>query len=85
MAPDTPAPTPSPAAPPPGSSDASLSAREYDVLRLIGAGKAIKEISERMSLSPKTVSTFRARILRKMGFKGNADIVRYVLDAGLER
>ncbi len=62
----------------------ALSAREYDVLRLLGAGKGIKEISDRMGLSPKTVSTFRARILRKMGFKGNADIVRYIVDAGLE-
>jgi two-component system invasion response regulator UvrY len=64
---------------------AALSAREYDVLRLLGGGQSIKEISERMGLSPKTVSTFRARILRKMAFKGNADIVRYVFDAGLER
>jgi two-component system, NarL family, invasion response regulator UvrY len=61
-----------------------LSAREYDVLRLLGRGKSIKEISERMGLSPKTVSTFRSRILRKMAFKGNADIVRYVVDAGLD-
>jgi DNA-binding NarL/FixJ family response regulator len=61
-----------------------LSSREYDVLRLLGAGLSIKEISARMSLSPKTVSTFRARILKKMGFKGNADIVRYVVAHGLE-
>lgn len=55
-----------------------LSSREFDVLWLLGGGLSVKEIAERFRLSPKTVSTFRARILRKLAFKGDADIVRYV-------
>lgn len=63
---------------------AALSPREYDVLRRLGAGQSVTEIAERMRLSPKTVSTFRARILRKLGLRTTADIVRYVVDQRLE-
>ena len=55
-----------------------LSSREFDVLWLLGGGQSVKEIAERFRLSPKTVSTFRSRILKKLAFKGDADIVRYV-------
>jgi DNA-binding NarL/FixJ family response regulator len=55
-----------------------LSSREFDVLWLLGGGLSVKEIADRFRLSPKTVSTFRSRILKKLAFKGDADIVRYV-------
>ena len=55
-----------------------LSSREFDVLWLLGGGQSVKEIAARFRLSPKTVSTFRSRILKKLAFKGDADIVRYV-------
>src|SRR5262249_60876979 len=61
----------------------NLSDREYEVLCLLAAGKSIKEIAARLTLSPKTVSTYRARILEKMVFSSNADIVRYFVEHSL--
>ena len=72
--------TPAPEGRPPHE---TLSPREYDVMCQIGRGSSITEISKRLVLSPKTVSTFRARLLKKMGFKGDADIVRYVAEYAL--
>ena len=60
-----------------------LSDREYQVLCGLGAGKAIKAIANELALSPKTVSTYRTRILEKMKFAHNADLVRYALQHGL--
>ena len=60
-----------------------LSSREFEVMCMIGAGKSINEIAELMSLSNRTVSTYRARILKKMNFKNNAMIMRYMIDKGL--
>ena len=60
-----------------------LSDREMEVLLLLGAGNTVKEASATLKLSVKTVSTFRKRVLRKMGFTTNADIVQYVARAGL--
>jgi two-component system invasion response regulator UvrY len=57
-----------------------LSDREYSVLRSIAAGKAKKAIAEELSLSPKTVSTYRSRLLKKMGLKTDAEIVRYAIE-----
>lgn len=57
-----------------------LSDREFEVMRLIGRGKSVGEIAAMLSLSDKTVSTYRARVLEKMQFKTNADIVRYALE-----
>jgi DNA-binding NarL/FixJ family response regulator len=56
-----------------------LSDREYQVLGLIAIGKTVKEISFDLSLSVKTVSTYRTRILEKMKFKTNADMIRYAV------
>ena len=56
----------------------SLSNREYQVMLMIASGKRTGAIAEEMSLSVKTVSTYRARILEKMGMKGNADLTYYV-------
>jgi DNA-binding NarL/FixJ family response regulator len=60
-----------------------LSDREFQVMRMIATGKAAKEIGYDLSLSVKTVSTYRARILEKMDLKTNADIVRYAVQEGL--
>ncbi len=60
-----------------------LSNREYSVLLMIGGGKSISEIAEELSLSVKTVSTYRTRILEKMGLNTNADLIRYVIENNL--
>ena len=57
-----------------------LSDREFEILKLIANGKTTKTISIELSISPKTVSTFRSRILKKLNMKNNSDIIRYVLD-----
>ncbi len=56
-----------------------LSDREYQVLRLIAVGKSVKEIAFELSLSVKTISTYRTRIMEKMKLKTNADIIRYAV------
>ena len=56
-----------------------LSDREYQVLRMLGAGKSVKEIGAELSLSVKTISTYRARVFEKLHFKTNVDVVRYVM------
>jgi DNA-binding NarL/FixJ family response regulator len=60
-----------------------LSDREFQVLRMIASGKTVKEIAEELSLSVKTVSTYRARILEKTGMKTNAEMIRYALQTQL--
>ncbi len=55
----------------------TLSDREYEILCLIASGLAVGQIAERLSLSVKTVSTYRARLLQKMGLKTNAELTRY--------
>ncbi len=60
-----------------------LSDREYEVLCLIGSGKTIGEIAEALHLSVTTISTYRARLLEKMGMKTNAELTRYVIQHGL--
>ena len=61
----------------------SLSDREHEVLRMIASGVALKEIAERLHISVKTVSSYRARILEKMRMKNNAELIRYALGQGL--
>jgi two-component system, NarL family, invasion response regulator UvrY len=58
----------------------SLSHREFDVFRLLSSGNSVSEISEKLSLSANTVSTYRTRIMVKMKMKSNADLTRYALD-----
>lgn len=55
-----------------------LSDREFEVLRALGSGMMVKEVAAQLRLSVKTVSTYRARLLEKMGLKSKADLVRYV-------
>lgn len=56
-----------------------LSDREYQVLRLLVAGKTSTEIAKELSLSVKTVSTYRSRLLEKLNVRTNADLIRYAL------
>ncbi|MEI6457160.1 MAG: response regulator transcription factor, partial [bacterium] len=60
-----------------------LSDREFDVLCMIGAGKSLIEIAEKLVISDRTVSTYRTRILQKMHLKNNSEIIHYVIDNGL--
>ena len=62
---------------------ASLSDREYQTMCLIASGKALSQIAEELSLSAKTVSVYRARLLEKMGLTNNAEITHYALKHGL--
>lgn len=57
----------------------SLSDREYRVMWLMASGKHINEIAQEIFLSPSTVSTYRARILKKLGLANNAELVRYAV------
>ena len=61
----------------------TLADREYQVFCMIARGKAGKEIAAELCLSPKTVSTYRTRILEKMKMKANAEIIRYAMKQGL--
>jgi two-component system, NarL family, invasion response regulator UvrY len=62
-----------------GSPHETLSNRELQVLRLIASGKTIKEIAAQLTLSEKTVGTYRTRISAKMGLASNVDLTRYAL------
>ncbi len=57
----------------------TLSNREYDVMCRIAAGKTVTEIAGELSLSVKTISTHRTRILRKLGVRNNAEIAKYAI------
>jgi two-component system invasion response regulator UvrY len=62
---------------------ATLSDREFQILKLIGSGKKVSEIASALSLSVKTISTHRAHILDKMKLKNNAELTFYVIQNGL--
>src|SRR5919198_24379 len=59
-----------------------LSDRELEVMRLLASGKRVSEIADELCLSVKTVSTYRTRILRKLGVRTTAAIMRYALKHG---
>lgn len=61
----------------------ALSDREYQVLLRIAEGKKSQEIAEELVISPRTVGTYRARILEKLNLRTTADIIRYAVDNGL--
>lgn len=61
----------------------SLSARELEVLRLLSGGLAINKIAEKLSLSPKTISTYRERILVKLNLSTTAGLIRYAIENNL--
>jgi DNA-binding CsgD family transcriptional regulator len=57
----------------------SLSARELEVLRLMGDGYTPVEIAERLGLNRKTIDTYREHLRRKLGFNGSNQLVRYAI------
>jgi two-component system invasion response regulator UvrY len=58
----------------------SLSNREFEVLKLLAAGKSVSDIAEQLSLSASTISTYRARIMIKMNLKTNADLILHAVN-----
>jgi two-component system invasion response regulator UvrY len=61
----------------------ALSDREFQVMQLMASGKTLTEIAEELSLSTKTISTYRTRLLHKMNLETNAEIIRYAIENGL--
>lgn len=61
----------------------SLSDREYQVLRLLGSGRTVSDIARALGLSVKTVSTYRTRMLDKLGMGTNAELMRYAIENDL--
>jgi DNA-binding NarL/FixJ family response regulator len=62
---------------------AQLSDREYQIMCLLAVGARIMDIADELCLSTTTVSTYRARILEKMGMKTNSELTRYAIENGL--
>ncbi len=56
-----------------------LSAREFEILRMIASGKTVKEIAAEVALSGNTISTYRVRILKKMQMRTNAELTHYAV------
>lgn len=63
----------------------SLSGRELQILRMLADGLGVNEIADKLDISNKTVSTHKARLMDKMRFSSNADIVKYALTHGLSQ
>lgn len=61
----------------------ALSSREQEILRLVAEGKTSREIAERLSISPKTVDTYRSRLMRKIGVENLAALVKFAIRHGL--
>jgi DNA-binding NarL/FixJ family response regulator len=66
-----------------GPLHSSLSEREFHIFCNLAQGVSSTEIAQQLSLSVKTVSTYRSRVLQKMGFKTNADLTAYAIKSGL--
>ncbi|MDR7023835.1 MAG: DNA-binding response regulator [Pseudomonas sp.] len=60
-----------------------LSDREYQILRMLAQGLSVNQIAEHLVISNKTVSTHKARLMEKMGFSCNAEIIKYAMAQGL--
>ena len=60
-----------------------LSDREYQVLRMIASGLTVSQVATRLSLSVKTISTYRSRVLDKMNMKTTAELMHYGIQHGL--
>jgi DNA-binding NarL/FixJ family response regulator len=61
----------------------ALSDREYQVLRMVGSGQTVSDIARHLGLSVKTISTYRTRLLEKLGMRTNAELMRYAIENGL--
>ena len=60
-----------------------LSAREFTVLCAIAEGKQLAQIADELNLSAKTITTYRTRVLNKIGMRSNTELIRYALEHGL--
>jgi len=60
-----------------------LTNREMSIFRLLVSGKSVNQIAVELSISNKTVSTHKARVMQKMGFQSNMEMLRYGIDRGL--
>ena len=60
-----------------------LSEREFAVLTALSRGKSLKEVADELGISDKTVSTYRARLMKKLSLKSGSDLVRFALEHGL--
>jgi two-component system invasion response regulator UvrY len=58
----------------------TLSDREFEVLQMVASGKTVSQIAKELSFSVKTISTYRARVLAKMGMKTNAELTHYAIE-----
>jgi len=58
----------------------SLSQREFELLRLLGAGMSLKECADRLSISTSSASTYRSRLLEKLNLKSTAEVIRFALE-----
>lgn len=67
----------------PESPSQSLSAREFQILRMLAQGMSVNQIAEQLVISNKTVSTHKTRLMEKMCFTTSTDLVRYALKEGL--
>jgi two-component system invasion response regulator UvrY len=61
----------------------ALSEREYRILCMIASGKSVRGISHALSVSPRTIWTYRARILEKMAMKNNPELIQYAIRRGM--
>jgi two-component system response regulator NreC len=68
---------------PRGSESPALSDRERDVLRLLARGHTNQGVADRLCISVKSVETYKARLMEKLGLRGRAELVRYALQHGL--
>jgi two-component system invasion response regulator UvrY len=60
-----------------------LSNREFQIMRKLASGKGLKTIAAELAVSPNTISTYRSRLLRKLGLNSNAELARYCIEHGL--
>jgi DNA-binding NarL/FixJ family response regulator len=60
-----------------------LSDREFEILKMVATGQSLKQIAEKLHISPKTVTTYRSRIVEKTGLQSNAEMTRYALENNL--
>jgi len=61
----------------------ALSTREFELLRILGAGTSLKEAARELNVSVSTASTYRARLLKKLGLETTSELIRYAIDQGL--
>ena len=61
----------------------ALSDREYQILRMLGSGQTTADIARDLGLSSKTITTYRMRVLEKLGMRSNAELMRYAIENSL--